>query len=236
MKRKSKKRFIWIGVIIVVIAVIGVTVVKSNGNKKEENGRRVVKVEKKTIVDKALAVGSVEPINEIAVKSKVSGVVGKMFVEAGDFVQAGTIVVEVNPDPTPLELAQAKRNVEMAQIEMETLKKEMTRKRTMQEKGLVSDQEFEILQKQYDESTLRHQINKEQLELIEKGKVKIADTSIETVVKAPISGFILEKHVNLGDPVVPLTSYQPGTPLLTAPQRCQYSLQAVVVADEWNLI
>jgi HlyD family secretion protein len=216
MKRKSKKRLIWIGaIIIVIIAVVGVTVVKSNGNKKDENGRRTVKVEKKTIVDKALAVGSVEPINEIAVKSKVSGVVGKMFVEAGDFVGAGTVVVEVNPDPTPLELAQAKRNVEMAQIEMETLKKELARKQTMQEKGLVSDQEFEILQKQYDEASLRYQISKEQLELIEKGKVKIADTHIETVVKAPISGFILEKHVNLGDPVVPLTSYQPGTPLLT---------------------
>ncbi|MBN1482986.1 efflux RND transporter periplasmic adaptor subunit [candidate division KSB1 bacterium] len=215
MKRKSKKRFIWIGIIVVFIAVAGVAVVKSNGGKKDENGRRTVKVEKKTIVDKALAVGSIEPINEIAVKSKVSGVVGKMFVEAGDYVEAGTIVVEVNPDPTPLELAQAKRNVEMAQIEMETLRKELERKRTMQEKGLVSDQEFEVLKQQFDEASLRHQINKEQLELIEKGKVKIADTSIETVVKAPISGFILEKLVNLGDPVVPLTSYQPGTPLLT---------------------
>lgn len=215
MKRRSKKRFIWIGIIVVFIAVAGVAVVKSNASKKDENGRRTVKVEKKTIVDKALAVGSIEPINEIAVKSKVSGVVGKMFVEAGYFVKAGTVVVEVNPDPTPLELAQAKRNVEMAQIEMETLRKELERKRTMQEKGLLSDQEFEVLKKQFDEASLRHQINKEQLELIEKGKVKIADTSIETVVKAPISGFILEKLVNLGDPVVPLTSYQPGTPLLT---------------------
>jgi HlyD family secretion protein len=215
MKRTSKKRFMWIGVIVVLIAVVGVGIVMSKNNHKDEEGRRTVKVEKKNIVDKALAVGSIEPINEIAVKSKVSGVVGKMFVEAGDYVEAGKIVVEVNPDPTPLELAQSKRNVEMAQIEMETLKKEMARKKTMQEKGLLSDQEFEILKNNYDEAALRYQINKEQLELIEKGKVKIADTNIETVVKAPISGFILEKLVNLGDPVVPLTSYQPGTPLLT---------------------
>ena len=157
MKRKSKKRFIWIGAIVIVVAVVGVGVVKSNGKNKDDEGRRTVKVEKKTIVDKALAVGSIEPINEIAVKSKVSGVVGKMFVEAGDFVEAGQVVVEVNPDPTPLELAQGKRNVEMALIELETLKKELSRKRTMQEKGLLSDQEFEILQKQYDEAALRFQ-------------------------------------------------------------------------------
>ena len=214
MKRKSKKRFIWIGVFVVVIAAVVVGGVMSQSKSGEENGRRTVKVERKTIVDKALAVGSIEPQNEIAVKSKVSGVVGKLFVEAGDYVEKGSIVVEVNPDPTPLELAQSKRNVEMAQIEMETLKKELSRNNSMREKGLLSDQDYEILQRQYDEASLRYQINKEQLELIEKGKVKIADTNIETVVKAPISGFILEKLVNLGDPVVPLTSYQPGTPIL----------------------
>ncbi len=213
MKRKSKKRFFGIGG-AVIIALLAVGLVMSKNNKKDENGRRTVKVERKTIVDKALAVGSIEPLNEIAVKSKVSGVVGKMFVESGDYVEQGTIVVEVRPDPTPLELVQAKRNVEMASIEMETLKKEIERKRQMKEKGLVSDQEFEVLQQQYDEAALRYTINKEELELIEKGKVRIAQTDIETVVKAPISGFILEKLVNIGDPVVPLTSYQPGTPLL----------------------
>lgn len=213
MKRKSRKRFIWIIVVVVVVAVIGVGIALSMG-KKEENGRRTVKVERKTIEDKALAVGSIEPLNEIAVKSKVSGVVGKLFVESGDFVEKGRIVVEINPDPTPLELAQSKRNVEMAGIELETLGKELERNQTMKEKGLVSDQEFEILKKQYDEAALRYQISKEQLDLIEKGKVRIAETDIETVVKAPISGFILEKLVNIGDPVVPLTSYQPGTPLL----------------------
>ena len=67
---------------------------------------------------------------------------------------------------------------------------------------------------QFDEAKLRHQIAQERLDLIEKGKVRIADTNIETVVKSPLSGFILEKNVNLGDPVVPLTSYQPGTAIM----------------------
>ncbi len=56
---------------------------------------------------------------------------------------------------------------------------------------------------------------KEKLELVEKGKANIANTSYESVIKSPISGVILEKFVNVGDPVVPLTSYQAGTPLFT---------------------
>ena len=212
MKSTSKKRIIWI-VIIAILAII-TAVALSSGSNDQENGRSTVKVTRQNIVDKALAVGSIEPVTEIDVKSKVSGVVGKLYADVGDYVMVGDPLVEVKPDPTPLELAQAKRDVEMSFIELETLSKELDRSKQLKSKGLISDQEYEILIKQYDEAKLRHQMSKERLELIEKGKVKIADTNIETVVKSPLTGFILEKNVNLGDPVVPLTSYQPGTPLM----------------------
>jgi HlyD family secretion protein len=199
-------------VVIVLILIAAVTLFSNSGDK--ENVRATVEVKKMNIIDKALAVGSIEPLNEIEVKSKVSGVVGKLFAEVGDFVRAGEPLVEVKPDPTPQELAQAKRDVEMATIELETLAKDLERTKQLKSKGLLSDQEYDVLVQHYDEAKLRHQISKERLDLIEKGWVKIADTNIETVVKSPLTGYILEKNVNLGDPVVPLTSYQPGTALM----------------------
>ena len=214
MKKKSRTRLFRIVGIVLALVFVGIGIAKSKSGKSAENIRKTVRVEYKTIIEKALAVGSIEPTNEIAVKAKVSGVVGKLYVEAGDYVEKGSIVVEINPDPTPLELVQAKREVEMMEIALQNIKKEMERSLTMKEKGLISDHEFETLKRQYDESLLRHKSSQERLELIEKGKVRTAETNIETVVKAPISGFILEKLVNIGDPVVPLTSYQPGTPIL----------------------
>ena len=214
MKRKPGKKRIWIAasIILVVLVVAVVAVMSKNG--KAETTEKTVTVTKSNIVDKALAVGSIEPLNEIAVKSKVSGVVGKLMVYVGDYVEKGHVLLEVNPDPTPLELASAKRRVESAMIELETIKKEIARKKDLLGKGLISDQEYETLNQEYEQAVLNHKIAVESLDLIEKGKVKIADTNIETVVKAPISGFILEKAVNVGDPVVPLTSYQAGTELM----------------------
>jgi HlyD family secretion protein len=213
MKAKSKKkRNIWI--VIGIVAVVAIVFAFSNGSSEQENQRATVKVERNTIIDKALAVGSIEPVNEIDVKSKVSGVVGILYADVGDFVRAGDPLVEVKPDPTPLELAQAKRDVEMASIELETIEKEIDRDKKLKQQGYLSDQEFEVLTRQYDQAQLRHQMAQEKLDLIEKGKVRIANTNIETVVKAPLTGFILEKNVNLGDPVVPLTSYQPGTAIM----------------------
>jgi HlyD family secretion protein len=212
MQKKTKKWLFWIVGIVLLILIAAV--VLFSGSNKSENGRKTVKVSKENIVDKALAVGSIEPVNEIDIKSKVSGVVGKIYANAGDFVHAGDPLLEVKPDPTPLELAQAKRDVEMADIEMATLGKDIERSKQLMAKGLIAEQEFEMLIQKYDESKLRRQMALERLELIETGKVKIAETRIETVVKSPLTGCILEKNVNLGDPVVPLTSYQPGTALM----------------------
>ena len=71
---KLKKRTIWIGLaVIVLLAVIGICASKG---KKKAGPTKTVKVERKNVVEKALAVGSLEPENEIGVKSKISGVVG----------------------------------------------------------------------------------------------------------------------------------------------------------------
>ena len=210
--KKSKKRIIWI--IVILIPVIFISVNLLSGSEEKENTRMTVKVAKMNIIDKALAVGSIEPVNEIDVKSKVSGVVGKLYADVGDFVKIGDPLLEVKPDPTPMELAQAKRDIEMVTFEVERIKKEIDRGNQLKSKGLISEKEYEVLDNQFDESKLRLQMSKEKLEMIERGKVKIAGTDIETVVKSPMTGFILEKRVNLGDPVVPLTTYQPGTPIM----------------------
>jgi HlyD family secretion protein len=212
--KKKKSKFWIIASLIVVVLIIIVAVIMSLGSSEEENGRKTVKVEKKDIIEKALAVGSIEPVNEIDVKSKISGVVRKLFADVGDYVVAGSPLVEIKPDPTPLELAQVKREVEMTAIELSTLEIEIARNKSLQEQGLISDHDYEIQLRRYDEAKLRNQIAQEHLDLIEKGKVRIANTNIETVVKSPLTGFILEKNVNLGDPVVPLTTYQPGTAIM----------------------
>src|SRR5260221_73629 len=91
----------------VVLVVAGVLAYGASKNSSD-NLLPKVKVQKGSIVDKALAVGTIEPENEISIKSKVSGVVKKIYADAGTYVKAGDPLLEVKPDPTPLELADAK--------------------------------------------------------------------------------------------------------------------------------
>ncbi len=213
-KKKSRKLVIWIVVIAVVAAgAIGAAMLKKKGAAK--GAVATVKVERGNVVEKALAVGSIVPRNEISVKSKISGVVKRIYREPGQRVAAGEALIEIRPDPTPLELADARRRVDMDEIAFKNLEKALERAGDLTKQGLISDTEFEGAQRNYDQAKLQLDMSRERLELTEKGHASIAGQTIDAVIKAPIGGFILEKNINIGDPVVPLTSYQEGTVLMT---------------------
>jgi hypothetical protein len=102
------KKFSLALIVVLVLAGGAFAYFKISGDD-EQQGPETVLVETGTIVEKALAVGQIVPRHEIAVKSKVSGTVARVFVEEGDYVEAGQSLIEVKPAPTPLEYAQAKR-------------------------------------------------------------------------------------------------------------------------------
>ncbi|MGA2625230.1 MAG: efflux RND transporter periplasmic adaptor subunit [Bacteroidota bacterium] len=208
------KKKIIISTVAAVALVIAGFFIFGRSKSSADSSLPTVKVQKGTIVDKALAVGTIEPENEISIKSIVSGVVKNIFADAGTHVKAGDPLLEVRPDPTPLELADAKRQVQLAQNDLDNFTKEKVREDSMLSRHLISNKEYEDCQRTYQEGVLRIKIANEHLALLESGSVKIDETEIESIVKAPIDGFVLSKAVQVGDPVTPLTSYQEGTVLM----------------------
>jgi HlyD family secretion protein len=81
-------------------------------------------------------------------------------------------------------------------------------------KQLISQKDYEDFKKRYQDADVRVKIAREKLALLEIGKVKIGETQIESIVKAPIDGFVLSRAVEVGDPVTPLSSFQEGTVLM----------------------
>jgi HlyD family secretion protein len=210
MKRRTKA----ILSLAVVGALTATATLKVRGSADDSEGTTAT-VTRTDIIDKALAVGTIVPEVEVSVKAKVSGVVKRRFADPGDFVRAGDPLLEIRPDPTPLELVEGRRQLEMQEIQVENLSREVARMRSLKEQGLISEQQFDGTQRQFAEASLQRETARERLALLEKGHVSNGKTSVESVLRSPISGFILEKMVEVGDPVVPLTTYQEGTVLMT---------------------
>ena len=211
MKRRTK---VVLGLIVVVgVAGGAFAAVRTGGSNGDEV--KTVEVERGDIIDKALAVGRIEPEIEISVKSKISGVVSKEFADVGDFVRAGHPLLEIKPTPTPLELVETTRQLELRQLQLTNQRKDLDRQHRLLEQGLIPQGQYEATERAYGEAELNVKLAQERLALLENGRVRIADDNIEAVVKSPIDGFILEKNVEIGDPVTPLNPYQEGTVLMT---------------------
>lgn len=197
------------------VSALAVGALALNSRGGDANEIRTVTVERSDVVDQALAVGQIEPDVEIDVKSQVSGVVKRLHADVGEYVHAGTPLLEIQPNPTPLQLVEARRQVEANEVEVPYLEREYERMKELREQGIVTVEEFEATQQRMQQAELQLQLARERLALLEEGRVTSTAGDVETVIKSPITGFILEKTVEVGDPVVPLTPSQEGTVLMS---------------------
>ena len=205
------KKVIIISVIILV--AVGVIFVLFSGRKKKGNELKYLQVEGGDIAEKALAIGTLEPEQEIKVKSTISGIVSEVLFKVGDSVVKDSSLFKISPNPTPLEYVEARRNMEVAEVTLAKIQNERNRNTQLFESKLISQSQMESMEAEYNEALLRYRVAKERFDLLEKGRIQMSNRNIDSIVKAPISGMVLSLSAFEGDPVVPLTNFQPGTEL-----------------------
>jgi HlyD family secretion protein len=196
---------------LAVIVVVLLYVIKGFAGK-EKSEVRFIEVRRGTIERQAVATGTIGPEFEVMVKPQISGIIGEVFKRMGEKVKVGDPLVKVKPNPTPFSSVAAKRSVEAAKLNeeraMEFRDRENVLSRLMN--VMVGSKEME---RQYEQARLSRVQAEEQLELLEQGKVIMDDEVIDSVVTSPIDGYILERRVNIGDPVDALGSRNGGTVL-----------------------
>ncbi|HUF51952.1 MAG TPA: efflux RND transporter periplasmic adaptor subunit [Longimicrobiales bacterium] len=214
MERQMKRRTKLVVGMVVSIGMVsagGIAVLPDRDTAAVQ--AQTFEVSRGSVVERAMASGTIEPSTEVEVKSKVSGVVRQLYTDAGQYVEAGTPLVEIRPDPTPLELVDARRQLELRQMELEAATRELDRQRALQQTGAVTGLEVERSERHVEQLALQVTIAREKLALLEGGRVTVGDRPLESVITAPISGFILERIVQVGQMVSPLSSFQSGTVL-----------------------
>jgi HlyD family secretion protein len=209
-----RRALIITGVVVLVGGGLAAALYSYTQSRKD-NGFKTVEIVRGTVVEKALAVGTISPDREVQVKSKISGIVKRSYREVGDRVKAGDPLFEILPDPTPLELTESRREVEIAKNVYEQARKKYERSRTLKNQGIVASQDWEIAEKDVQDAEIKLKLAQERSALVEKGRFRSEQIDVESIIRAPIEGTVLELQVHEGDPVVPLTSYQAGTPLAT---------------------
>ena len=203
-------------ILLVLVILAGITVgvyAVARNSKKTDGDLKEVEVTQGTIVEKAVAVGQIQPRQKFQVKSKISGIVRRALVEVGDTVKAGDPLFEIAPDPTPLEVTEVDRRVESAEASFRRAEGDYNRAQELARSGVLPMSEVEQKKEAFELNRVALIKAQQERQLTRQGRLTAGGT--QSIIRAPAAGTILSRAVNPGDPIVPLTSYQPGTEMAT---------------------
>jgi HlyD family secretion protein len=210
-----RKLFKTLIILVVLVAIAGALYAFARSNKADKDGLKQVTVESGSITEKAIAVGQIQPRQKFSIKSKLSGIVKTCLVNVGDRVRSGDALFEIAPDPTPQELTDVDRQLDSARASYERAQADFARAQELVRQGLLPRSDMDARREAFELAKIAVARAEQGRELTRRGRIAGAGISMESIVRAPAAGTVLTRTVNPGDPITPLTSYQPGTELAT---------------------
>jgi HlyD family secretion protein len=210
-----RKLFKTLIILVVLVAVAGALYALARSNKGDKDGLKQVTLESGSITEKAIAVGQIQPRQKFSIKSKLSGIVKTCLVNVGDRVRPGDAVFEIAPDPTPQELTDVDRQLDSARASYERAQADFARAQELVRQGLLPKSDMDARREAFELAKIAVARAEQGRELTRRGRIAGAGATMESIVRAPAAGTVLTRAVNPGDPITPLTSYQPGTELAT---------------------
>ncbi len=200
-RKKSRKKKILIGIII--MAVLAIIVGKNISKGKKVKPIKTNKVRTGNVEERLTETGNIELVRTVDVKSKIAGKVQKIFVRDGDIVKTGQDLCVIDPDPTQtLLLFQKRAAVDLTRINLDQAKKELDRKRELVKTALVSEKELEDALNAHQIAQNALNLARLELEIMEKEIETTGSGSEERIVsswvRAPIDGIITQRYVEEG--------------------------------------
>jgi HlyD family secretion protein len=193
---KKKKRLFYVlgAVLVVALIVVGLVAATRGGTKIDAS--KLAKVEKGDLAKSVVATGKIQPVTNVEVKSKASGIVQKLLVDYGDTVKKGQVLAEldkeqilaqVNQQRASLEASEAagraaEADLERAKVDAEgpdvpLLKRAYERAQQMAKDGVVSPSALEDAQKNYELAVNKQQLGKANV-ISSAAKVKQAQAQV----------------------------------------------------------
>jgi len=209
MKLKSVLR-IFVGVVILVIFIGTIYYLYAKSQKKPVT----YKIESPFvtgITKKTVATGAVIPRKEIAVKSKVSGIVEKLYKIAGDHIKEGDVIAKVKIIPDMVNLNNSESRLSRAQINFNNAKTDYDRNSELLKNGVISKTDFQLTEFAYNNAKEELESAENNLQLIKEGASKKSGEVSNTLIRSTITGMILDIPVKEGNSVIESNTFNEGT-------------------------
>lgn len=209
-----KKRTRTIVIVAAVVVVIGLIVV-ANLKSRTGGGEEVEtqKVKYGSILSQVSATGALRAKAQVNLQAQVMGVVDKLPVKEGDWVDRGDLLLE-------LDRKSYEANLVLARARFDQARASHTRVESLYAAKLVASEAFEASRAALDMA--RAQFDQAQ------------DQYDKTVIRAPISGTVAQLNIEEGEAVMIGTMNYSGTVLMVLADMSR--MQALIDVDEADVV
>lgn len=203
-------------------------------NAKEVN---VSTLSRRIISPSILASGFLAHEEEVMLSSEVIGKVAGLFVEEGDVVHRGELVLQVDDINFIAALEQSEAAVRINSIDIErqevriaNLSRQFERSKSLHEQKMIGDDEFENIKNQLDLTHIDLKSSRERLAQSEAQLDQMNDQLSKTKIVSPIDGVITSLDIKVGETAIASSTNIPGSSLMTIANPA--SIYAEVLVDE----
>jgi RND family efflux transporter MFP subunit len=158
--------------------------------------RDIARVEARPLAVTLPVTGSLMPLAQATVKSKVSGIVLSTAVQEGMDVRAGQVIAQLDPAEARAHVAQQQAMLADAQARLALAKKNLTNSASLLKQNFIAQNAYDTSANAVDLAQAAVDSARAQLDL---ARIALADTTIH----APISGVVSKRHAQAGEKLSP---------------------------------
>ena len=184
-----------------------------------------------------LASGFLAHEEEVMLSSEVIGKVSGLFVEEGDVVHRGQLVLQVDDVNFVAGMEQSEAAVRINSIDIErqevriaNLRRQFARSKSLHEQKMIGDGEFDDAKHQLDLAHIDLKSSRERLAQSRAQLDQMNDQLSKTKIFSPIDGVITSLDIKVGETAIASATNIPGSSLMTIANPA--SIYAEVLVDE----
>lgn len=230
----AKKLILIVLIAGTVIALPFINRVVFGTSAKEVN---VSTLSRRIISPSILASGFLAHEEEVMLSSEVIGKVAGLFVEEGDVVHRGQLVLQVDDINFVAALEQSEAamrintiDIERQEVRIANLNRQFERSKSLHEKRMIGDDEFDNISNQVALAHIDLKSSRERLAQSEAQLDQMNDQLSKTRIVSPIDGVITSLDIKVGETAIASATNIPGSSLMTIANPA--SIYAEVLVDE----
>jgi HlyD family secretion protein len=224
-------------VAVIVGAVVALPFINRSVFGTDAKAVNVSAMSQRVISPSILASGFLAHEEEVLLSSEIIGKVSELFIEEGDKVNEGQLVLQVDDKNLLAGLEQSEAAVRLNSIDINrqevrigNLRRQFERTKRLHERRMVGDDEFESVSNQLDLAEIDLESSRERLLQANAQLDQVNDQLSKTQIVSPINGVVTSLDIKVGETAIASSTNIPGSSLMTIAN--PESIYTEVLVDE----